>query len=197
MPAPVLTEDDFLALLQNLLPQGRAWPRDDDATLTLVLRGIAKAQAEAHQRQIEALTDEFPVNTIELLPEWEASLGLPDPCAGTGALVDERRAQVVARLKNSGGQSVAYFIQFALDLGFAITVTEFTPSRFGRAFGQPFGGEAWAHTWQVNAPQFTVRYFSFGADVFGTPFADWDGDVLICELQRIKPAQTTLLFAFS
>jgi uncharacterized protein YmfQ (DUF2313 family) len=181
--------------LQSLLPQGRAWPRDEDATLTALLRGLAKSMADAHTRQINLLVDGFPATTEELLPEWEATLGLPDPCAGPLALVSERVAQVVARIKGKGGQSIPYYIQFAADLGYTITITEFAPYRVGHPIGVPIFGEAWAHAWEVNAPAFTVRYFRTGIDTAGTPLADWAGGVLACELNRIKPGQTILFFS--
>lgn len=193
--APLLGEDDFLALLQNRLPRGRAWTRDEGSNLTAFLRGIAKSMAAAHARQVNLLTDEFPASTEELLPEWEATLGLPDPCAGQLPLISERVAQAVARIKARGGQSVPYFIGFALNLGYTITITEFTPYRVGRPIGVPIYGDDWAHVWEVNAPAFTTRYFRAGVDTAGTPLADWSGGVLACELGRIKPGHTFLFFS--
>ena len=109
----------------------------------------------------------------------------------------QRRAQVVARLVALGGQSVPYFIAVALALLYPITITEFEPSRFGRRFGSRFGGDAWAHTWQVNAPTFTITRFRFGTSAFGEPFAVWDNTVLLCEMKRLAPAHTVLLFNFN
>jgi hypothetical protein len=45
MPAPALTQADFLASLQARLPRGRAWPRDPDSNLTAFLNGFAAAAA--------------------------------------------------------------------------------------------------------------------------------------------------------
>lgn len=200
LPAPVrapeLTEDDFLVALQNLLPRGRAWPRDADANLTKLLRGFAKSEGAAHGREIELLTDSFPATAIELLPEWESSLGLPDPCAGAQSLLSERQAQIVARLVFAGGQSVPYFVGYALQLGYPITITEYKPRRFGDRFEAPLYDTAWAYHWQVNAPTFTVTYRRFG-DVFEEPYAAWGNTVLQCELGRFKPGQTTLSFQYS
>ena len=108
-----------------------------------------------------------------------------------------RQQQVAARFVAGGGQSVAFFVGFAATLGYPITITQFTPSRFHRGFGQPFGGVDWAHAWQVNAPTFTVERFAFGRDAFSEPFATWDNTVLFCEIRRLAPAHTTVLFATS
>lgn len=194
--APALSEDDFLRALQDLLPRGRAWPRDEDTNLTALLRGLAKSQAAAHARQLELLTDAFPATTYELLPEWEASLGLPDPCAGEQPLISERQAQVVARLAFAGGQSVGYFTAYALQLGYAVTITEFAERRYGQPYGTDYGGPAWSHHWRVNAPSFTVRERLYG-DAYGGLYADWGNTVLQCELARLKPGQTTLEFSYS
>ncbi|WP_197520275.1 putative phage tail protein, partial [Paraburkholderia tropica] len=43
------------------------------------------------------LIDSFPPTAYELLPEWESTLGLPDPCAGEAPTIPQRQAQVLAR----------------------------------------------------------------------------------------------------
>ena len=196
MLAPELTAADFLAALQSLLPRGRVWPRDSAAVQTKTLAGCAPTYARLTDRANNLITDSFPASTYELLPEWEASLGLPDPCAGEAPTVQQRRAQVISRLTATGGQSIAYFTAVAAALGYAITITQFVPSRFGRAFGRSFGGVAWAFAWQVNAPTFTVSSLQFGGS-FGSPFATWGNNVLQCELETYAPAHTTVLFSYS
>jgi uncharacterized protein YmfQ (DUF2313 family) len=196
MLAPDLTADDFLAALQALMPRGRVWPRDQDAIQTKTLAGCAPTFARHAARSKNLITDGFPASAYELLPEWESSLGLPDPCAGEAPTVQQRRAQVVARFTATGGQSIAYFTAVAAALGYAITITQFAPSRFGRPFGRPFGGNAWAFAWQVNAPTFTVNGLQFGGS-FGSPFSSWGNNVLQCEIAAYAPAHTTVLFSYS
>jgi len=196
MPAPNYIAADYLRALQGLLPRGRVWPRDPDATQTAVLSGFTPVFERLTARANNLLIDAFPGSTYELLPEWEATLGLPDPCAGEAPTTQQRVAQVVARLTATGGQSIAYFKAVALALGYEVTITQYSPSHFGRPFGLPFGGTAWAFTWQVNAPTFTINWLQFGGS-FGTPFASWGNNVLQCELLRIAPAHTTLLFSYS
>jgi uncharacterized protein YmfQ (DUF2313 family) len=196
LAAPTLLSADFLRAYQALLPPGRVWPRDQDAVVTKTFAGLAPTYERSAARAVYLLQDAFPGSTFELLPEWEATLGLPDPCAGEAPTVQQRRAQVVSRLTATGGQSIQYFTAVAAALGYAITITQYTPSRFGRRFGLPFGGQDWAFAWQVNAPTFTVSRLQFGG-AFGSPFASWGNNVLQCELQTYSPAHTILLFQFS
>ncbi|WP_428492171.1 YmfQ family protein [Rhodopila sp.] len=197
MPAPIYTAADFLAGFQALLPTGPVWPRDADAVQTQVALALTGLYPGNAGRAANLLTDAFPVAPVELLPEWESTLGLPDPCAGPAPTLQVRQQQVNARFIAGGGQSVNYFVSVAAALGYQITITQFTPSRFGQPFGQPFAGEDWAFAWQVNAPTFSITHFTFGRDTFGEPFSSFGNTVLQCELQRLAPAHTTLLFSYS
>lgn len=196
MLAQYFNAANFLSATQALMPPGRIWSRDSDAIQTKVLTGLAPSYERQTARANYLLIDAFPPTTFELLPEWEATLGLPDPCAGELPLTQQRVAQVVSRLTATGGQSITYFTAAAAALGYAITITQFVPSRFGKRFGTLFGGTAWAFAWQVNAPTFTINSLQFGGS-FGTPFATWGNNVLQCELQAYSPAHTTVLFSYS
>jgi uncharacterized protein YmfQ (DUF2313 family) len=198
MPAPPLFGDlDYKQALQRLSPSGRVWRRDQDSTFAALLGALAPTYTRSTEAGAQLLIDLFPESTINLLPEWEKSLGLPDACAPPDASLAVRQAAVRAKWGERGGQSISYFTAYAAKLGYPITITTFAPSRFGQAFGLRFGGQAWAHAWQVNAPTFTIRRFAFGHDFFGEPFASWDNSVLQCEIQRLAPAHTVILFKYS
>ena len=193
-----LTASDFLAAFQRLMPRGPIWPRDLDATQTQVLSALQPTYVRSTNAANALLVDAFPATAVNLLPEWENTLGLPDPCAGIDPLISDRQAHVVARLTSRGGNmSQDYYTSFAKKLGYDITITQYAPFRAGvsRA-GQPAYGEDWAFVWQVNAPSFTINYFCAG-DAAGEPLATWGSTALQCELQRIAPAHTTLIFSYS
>lgn len=196
MAAPQYSAQDFLQALQALMPRGRVWPRDPDAVQTRVLSGLAQVYERQTIRANQLLADAFPLTTYELLPEWETTLGLPDPCAGPAPTAAARRAQVLAKLQAQGGQSVAYFIAVAASLGYSITIKQYVPARAGllRA-GDPLNGNDWAHAWQVTSPTYTVHKAQAGVLAAGEPLAYWGDTVLACELSSIKPAHTVLLFS--
>lgn len=195
---PVFSADDFARALAGLLPTGRAWPRDQDATLPTVTAALAPSYARNAARAENLLVDAFPGTVGELLPEWEATLGLPDPCAGETPSVERRQAQVAARFAADGGQSAAYYVRLAAALGYDITIGEFAPARFGRTrFGARFQGVGWAHVWAVNAPLESVAQAHFGAARFGDRYAWWGNAVLECEIGKAAPAHSKVLFRYS
>lgn len=198
MLAPSLTSADYLRAFQALMPRGRVWPRDPDAVQTKVFSGLTQIYARNTDRANYLLIDSFPATTYELLPEWESTLGLPDPCAGVSPTVQQRRTQVVARLASSGGQSAAYYIGVAAQLGYGITITNYAPFRCGQSrCGQQLGNADWFFAWSVNAPLNTVVRFAAGQSAAGEPLGSWNNNVLECELKAVAPAHTVLQFRYS
>jgi uncharacterized protein YmfQ (DUF2313 family) len=198
MSAPNYSADDFASVIHALMPRGLAWPKDPTSVQGQVILGLAPTWQRHTAANNQLLVDAFPATAVELLPEWEETLGLPDPCAGPSPTLQQRQAQVVARLTNSGGQSVPYYVNYAATLGYAVTVTEFAPFRCGQSrVGQPLGSQDWIFTWRINAPLNTVTYFTTGHSAVGQALATWGNTVLECELMSIKPAHTYLNFGYS
>lgn len=150
MLAPPFTATHFTTAMQALLPRGPVWPRSDDAELTDVIKGLAPVYAQNTVRANNLLVDAFPSTTTELLTDWEKTLGLPGRFGYTGTDVPTRRAQVVAALTDSGGQSLAFFIGKALQMGFTITINQFTFSHVGSPVDAPLYGVPWAYAMQIN-----------------------------------------------
>lgn len=187
----------YQRIFQALLPRGAVWPRDPDTVQAQVCAALMQTPAREDAAAAALLADSFPATTNQLLPEWEATLGLPDPCAGESPTLEQRRNQVVARLTSGGGQSVAYMVGYAANLGFAVTVRQFVPFRLGRArLGTPLNGAPWANVWAIQAPQTTITSFRLGDSRVGEPFRAWGNAVLECELRAISPAHTILQFQY-
>jgi uncharacterized protein YmfQ (DUF2313 family) len=198
MLSPAFTNSDYCTAIRYLMPTGRVWPADADTTQQQAVEALAPTPARASARALNLLRDAFPSTADELLPEWEASLGLPDPCAGPEPTIALRQAQVTARFISGGGQSPPYFVNFAKTLGYDVTVEQFSPFRVGaNTVGQPLYGADWAFAWQVNAPQFSISYFAVDVSAVGEPLATWGNTVLQCELRRLAPAHTTVIFNYS
>lgn len=194
MSAPVFTVDDYTNALKALMPPGRVWPCDVDSVQSLVLASLAPSFQRSGAAGPDLLETAFPATALDLLTEWEESLGLPDPCAGESPTLQGRRQQVVARLTGTGGQTIAFFIAYAQLLGYTVTVKQYEPFRCGQSrCGDQLGGPEWAHTWAVVAPLQTITYFRCGVSACGEPLESWGNTVLQCELQAIKPAQTIVL----
>lgn len=199
MPTPDLRTEDFLDALHALMPQGPAWPREPGTVQDAVLGALADL-AGVQQGRIRDLADAeaFPAAASEMLADWEQAYGLPDGCGSDGDSTAQRRAALLARIAERGGQSRAYFIAVAAALGFTVTIEEIRPFRAGiSTAGDPAYGSDWIFTWRMRAPETTVIPFQAGISAAGDPLRSWGNDRLECVIGRIKPAHTTVLFAYS
>jgi len=189
MAAPLYRAADYLAALQALMPRGRVWSRDPAAVQTKVLAGLTKSYETHNARANNLLIDAFPKTTVELLPEWEASLGLPSLAAGPAPSVLARQTLVVARFVGAGGQSIPCFTNYSALLGFAVTFTRHAPFRCGQSrCGQPVGAleQMYALTALTSADAAT-----------STPFGAYGPAVLQAELQRITPPYSMVNYLFT
>ncbi|WP_322069973.1 YmfQ family protein [Paraburkholderia bannensis] len=197
MRAPSLIAADFLSALQGLMPRGRIWTRASDAVQTKVLAGLAPSYERATARANYLLVDAFPASPYELLPEWESSLGLPDPCAGAAPTVPQRQAQVLARFVGVGGPTIAALEDFASNLGYSVTITQYTQARAGLLkAGDPVCGYAWNFAWKITAPLASMKVAVAGGMAAGDPLVAWGNEVLECEFRSVMPAHTIPIFAY-
>lgn len=192
------TDEDYLRLVQDLLPRGFAWPRARDSVLMRFWAVAATEYARIHGRDCDLLSREsFPCSAVEMLAEWERALGLPDPCLPEPGTLQERQNAVCRKLTMLGGASRAYFIALAATVGYAITIEEFREFRAGiSSAGDLLSNGDWVHTWRVNAVEGVIGYFSAGINSAGDPLAWWGNEALECLLNQVKPARTILLFAY-
>ncbi len=187
----------YRSMLQRLQPLGLAWTRNPESVLGRLYAGFAVEQLRVERRGEDLLAELDPRTTVEMLVDWEHVTGLPDACTGPLASTSARRAAIVARLGELGGQSRAYFISLAAALGYTITITEFDAFTVGMTVGQPLNGADWQFAWRVQAPEVSVRTFEVGTGVAGDPLRDWGNDLLECAIERAKPAHTVVHFAYS
>lgn len=194
-----MSRADYLSQLQSLLPQGPAWPREPDALLTRMLDGFAEEFARIDARADQLIDEADPRTTYELLADWERVAGLPGHCAALAAVdltVEQRRAALVAKLTERGGQSRAYFIALAARLGFTVTITEYHEWSVLDDVEAALAGPEWNFAWAVNAPLNTVVEWTVESDV-EMPFAVWGNELLECAITEDKPAHTVALFVYS
>lgn len=193
-----LTSADYLESLQALLPQGFAWPRAADATLTRLLLAWAGELARVDARAADLVEEADPRTASELLADWERVAGLPDPCVaafGVTQAAGERRAALVARLTAIGGQGAAYYVALAAALGYTITITEHRTFTVKSKVNDPLNDAEWRFAFSIHAPLDTVRHFTVRSGV-NEPLASWGNELLECVIRRLKPAHTHALFAY-
>lgn len=192
-----LSAEAYLAQLQALLPQGAAWPREAEATLTKLLAALAEELARVDARAEDLLDEADPRTAYELLADWERVAGLPDPCVTDTQSTDQRRAVLVARLAHLGGQSAAYFINIAVALGYpGATVSEFRPATCNDDCNDAIGTEDWRFAWRLNLPQAAAVFVATCNSTCNDALQGWGNTALECVVNRVKPAHTTVLFAY-
>lgn len=169
---------DYAGAAAALLPRGMVWHGAAGSVQGDVLLALAQSMTRSDAAAVELLEESLPHKAVTLLPEWESSLGLPDPCIGPDATQAQRQEQVRARFVGGGGQSRQRYIDFAAALGFDITITNYRPFSIGHAVGEPLRSESWTFVWGI-----TVI-----ANHGGLPVG-----ALICELEALKPAETTII----
>src|SRR5882724_1721244 len=127
------TGDDYGEVLLTLLPQGEAWPRNEDLDLAIAVNGLAQIVGYADGRAADFLEIEAdPRTTNEMLDSWEIAFGLPDQCIAlpsTDPVI--RRVNLVDRMILLGAQDRQFFIDRATIVGQAITVREWAPYMCG------------------------------------------------------------------
>lgn len=194
---------DYADVLRKLLPRGRVWTREDAGTQAAVLDALAVTAEGIDSSALTLIAAAFPATADQLLPEWDATLGLPDACFGPFTDDEQNRQQVVAKLIGAGGQSIAYFVSLAQSLGCEITITEFAVHTVTSAVTTPIAGTAWPFTWQVSiAGTHDARWYTVDDPVetalsllTGTP--DTTEKIVECLLRRYAPAQTIVVFEYT
>lgn len=123
-----MTLAEWSRALRQLLPPGRAMQtllgaKTEDVTLA------AGAEFARFDERIDALLRESdPRTTEEMLDEWEAEYGLPDPCVTLPATTAERIGALLARRNRQRGViSAARFIDIAAQAGGSIYLRPIRP----------------------------------------------------------------------
>lgn len=192
-----MTDLDYRGMLQALLPQGAAWPRDDDAVLTKLLHAEADELARVDQRMWDLLREADPRLTSEMLVDWERNYGLPDACMPVGATPDERRARLVQKVVWRGGLSIPYFQGLLESLGYgAATIDTFVPFRANSPCDQALNQNGWRYAWRVNVPgDLTIKPMTCSSPC-DSAIRRWGDSTLNCILAMYKPAGTILFVAY-
>jgi uncharacterized protein YmfQ (DUF2313 family) len=179
MGVKIYNAREFTALLQALLPVGKAWTRRTDSNLGKLMAGIAEEFVRIDTRKADLWRELDPRSTSELLPEWEADYGLPDTCSASLANETERRLYLcVKRHNNPGGQSIAYFLKIAAELGYtAITIEE-----------------TGAHEWTVDGTEYNEQWAEAGLAKCGDKIVEYGDAFLYCLFNMLKPAHTSVVF---
>ncbi|WP_227720527.1 YmfQ family protein [Yersinia proxima] len=190
--------NEYTAAIQSLMPGGLVWPKISGGVQTSTLRALARSYQRSDEDARDLLDAAFPSTATAMLPEWEATLGLPDLCAiGEIDSMIQRQRAVVSKLFGIGGQSVDYFIQVAAALGYTISITQYRQACAGMSVcGDAINGEEWPFTWLVTSPETTINYAQCSLTYCSDPLRTWGNKQLECRLTVLNPSHTILKFGY-
>lgn len=144
------TAEQIAQALASLLPRGPAITREPGTNMHNLLLGLSDEFVRVRERTADLLAESHPNTVSELLDEWEAEFGLPDPCVSEPQTIEERIGALAARVASTGGQSILYYKNLGLSLGLPLTITRSQAFELGRnGMGDPIGGSEWRYHWHV------------------------------------------------
>lgn len=190
-----MNAEEYLDILMKLLPPGQAYPRGREGVLPAVPAAMADEFALIDAR-VESLLDEAdPRTTLEMLPDWERMLALPDECTGPLDTVEKRRQAIISLLTDIGGQSIPFYINYAAALGYTITITEFRPFTCNTPVDRGIYEESARYTWRVNAPATSITVATCQSPC-SEPLRAWGNQLLECSISKKNRASRTVIFSY-
>ena len=192
-----LSLEEWTRAICDLLPVGAAWPRDPETTLVKFWSAVAVESTRIQARDCTLLSEAYPCGSVELLPEWENLVGLPNECTeGLELTIAERQALVCAWLAMQGGQSRAYYTWLAALFGYEITITEHIPYQVGTAeAGCTFAGDT-TFWWTVTVHGVPLTLPTAGCIGAGEPPCGSGASILECLIRATAPAHTVVTFNY-
>lgn len=187
--------DDWLHALQQVMPRGKAWPREKDADLTRFLRALAGRLNRVEANGDALLREMRPETTFQLLPDWEDYLELPECDLPTGT-VEERRAAIVEKYHRKGGLAPWQIEDVAKALGFTITVHAILPHHCMRSCMYPLYPARYRWLLQINVQGIQGGRFTCIDNVM-TPLLTDRASNLECVLSKYRLAGTGYEFFYS
>lgn len=193
------TPEQHTQALADFLPNGDLYiaKNINESNIRKWLRGLAPQFQNAES--VLALWDkEMDVRyTVQLLEEWERTVGIPDDCFTTDGTIDQRRTNVLVKLSALGVQTESDFINLAALYGVAIEIWHgIDHNGFVLDFPVLFFPNA-------RAARFTmiVRYYSNESDGFVFDFPIQFGTATLAFLQclfaKLVPANSDVIWMAS
>lgn len=167
------------------MPRGVLWQRATSLDLYKYAQGYAPRLERAEASADNLLFEMRPESTLQLLPEWEEYLGLPECVAAPVTNLEYRRYAVVEKYHRKGGLQAWNIQKLATDLGFTVEVDETFPHHCMRSCTYPLWEQKYRYILRVTVYGIPGAYMTCLDDIL-TPLLTSDARVLECTLQRYK-----------
>lgn len=194
------SEDQVLDELLSELPPGWIWRRDRDSVIAALLTPLAGGIADVEELAEAMLEEVDPRNASACLTDFERVLG-PDPCGRdtSNMALGDRRQLAHQRWTGRGGASRAYFIDLAAKRGVTITISENRATHAGELeCGDELVDYPEQFIWTVHLAGITDEsLFEVDEGQAGDRLYDLTINDIECDIRRLKPAHTEVVFDYS
>jgi uncharacterized protein YmfQ (DUF2313 family) len=169
----------------------------DGSNIRKILVGLS-TQWNRFRTDINNVYDEYdPNDTVDLITEWETMVGIPDECISNTGTLEERRTNILLKLAGINVTTAKQFENIASILGYDVVVENgVDTSVFPLTLPFILLSEA-------TAPFVIVVTLDASLETEGFPltfpFTLSSGvpDILLCLFNKLKPANTNVIFRYS
>lgn len=183
MDFQIPTQDQYTKAIMDLLPPGKAWPRDTDTNLYRLIYALAGEVRKMDEKALDLIAAAFLSTATDFLDEWLELFGLPDKCTTWQSSDEDKRAQVVARLTWTGEASIKFLEAYCANLGYTVDIKEWGGAVCGAARA---GKQGCQTSDRLSESLITINILN-----------DKDPTFLQCELQSVLPYLPYHLFSHS
>lgn len=181
-------------LLARLLPPVSYDANGPRLSAELAAEGTALDRAQFNADSL--VREIIPFYAQQLLPDWERVCGLtPEP----DATLQQRIANVVAKINETGGLSIPYFKRLAQSLGYSIEIVEPQPFRVDESrVGEALYIEDIIYEWEVvvRGKPDLLYWFRVDESAVGESLLSFADPVIETVFQDLKPAHTFVYFSY-
>ncbi|SJI67661.1 Uncharacterized protein conserved in bacteria (DUF2313) [Shigella sonnei] len=181
-------------LLMALMPPVSYTPTEKNLQAELTAEGnVFDAVKQRAESVLGAVT---PFFAQELLPDWERVLDVQPQAGDT---YQQRLSRVLAKISETGGLSIPYFIRLAASMGYQITIDELDAFRAGRnRAGDVVYAPEVIWIWRVNVFNSRVQTYRFraGGSVAGERLSYFADSIIELIFNDLKPAHTFCYFTY-
>lgn len=190
-----------------LWPRGAAWGSPDgeavagDSVIAKLTRALLSPFADLYRRAWRLSLESRSASLVDSLDDWETEFGLPDRCATEPQTVEQRRANLRAKVARLATITPADIVRLAARIGFTVAVEEPEALRAGESelgwLGE-VSDTALEQQFTVHIFDLPVTQFEAGISETGVDrLLDFDIGVLACAVRRVAPAWTYPAFSIA
>ena len=191
----------------SLWPRGSDWGTPDGeapstgSRIAGLTRALLSPFVDLYAKAWRLTEESRSASLIDSLEDWEADFGLPSECAGDSQTADQRLATLRARVARLATITPPDVVRLAARLGYVVAIEEPAAFLCGESACLGLGelsNAALESQWVVLVRDAPFTQFEAGISEAGADrLLDFDHDTLECEIRRITPAWTIVVFNYA